>query len=298
MEPKRRLSDIDVQFISLVDKGANMKRIILKSDDLPDHTSLSKTVEILKTDIKKHMVFGIVYSPEETDSQGDITSPEEIEKSAHGFMKNRRIGKIDKNHNTEAGEGFVAESWITKENDSLFANDAPVGSWAVGIKIEKDETWEEIEKGDIGGLSLMGTATIEEIAKAYSWLENIFKRLGIKKGKFKDTMIASKARRMMWDITDAFSQGVNEIMSEKFKGDKKDALTKMVEELQDYIEKDFPGDLKDVAKAGRVISGSNAKKISDAISVLTQLLESSKLEKKEDSMTDEEKKALVDELKK
>ena len=236
MEPKRRLSNIDVQFISLVDKGANMKRIILKSDDLPDNPSIVKSVEILKTDIEKRMVFGIVYSPEETDSQGDVATAEEIEKAAHAFMKNRRIGKIDKNHSTEAGEGFVAESWITKDNDSLFANDAPVGSWAVGIKIENDETWKEIKKGDIGGLSLMGTATIEHLEKSEE--KNIWNLIKQKLG------------------------------------------------------------LEDVAKAGRVISGANAKKISDAISVLTQLLENSKVERKEDSMADEEKQALIDEINK
>jgi len=234
LEPLRRLSDIDVQFISLVDKGANMKRIILKSDDLPETPSFVKSVEILKTDIEKRMVFGIVYSPEETDSQGDIATLEEIEKAAHAFMKNRRIGKVDKNHNTEAGEGYVAESWLTKENDSLFATDAPVGSWAVGIKIEKDETWEEIKKGAIGGLSLMGTATIEQLQKS----------------------------------------------------DEKNIWTLIKEKLG----------LDDVEKAGRKISGASAKKITDAIAVLNQLLEESTVEKKEDSMTEEEKKALTDEI--
>jgi len=76
-----------------------MKSIVFKGDNLPEDTPVSKIVEILKTDVEKKTVYGIVYSPEETDSQGDISSESEIEKAAHSFMKYRRSGKIDKNHN-------------------------------------------------------------------------------------------------------------------------------------------------------------------------------------------------------
>jgi len=293
MDPKRRLSNIDVLYISLVDKGANMKKIVFKGDNLPEDPPISKIVEILKTDVEKKMVYGIVYSPEETDSQGDISSESEIEKAAHGFMKYRRSGKIDKNHNMEPEEGFTAESWITRENDALFKDDAPEGSWAVGIKIENDETWEEVKKEEITGLSLMGSANIEQLEKSQdSWLDNLIEKIGLKKGKFRDKILASKARRMVWDLTDAFQEGVNEIMSDSFKGDKKDALSKMVTEIQEYLEKEFPGDL---AKAGRKISALNTKKIQNAIDALNNLLESAKLEKTEESaMTDEDKKTIAD----
>ncbi len=180
MDPKRRLSNIDVLYISLVDKGANMKKIVFKSDNLPEDPPISKIVEILKTDVDKKMVYGIVYSPEETDSQGDITSESEIEKAAHGFMKYRRSGKIDKDHDMKPEQGFTAESWITRENDALFKDDAPEGSWGVGIKIENDETWEEIKKEEITGLSLMGSANTEQLEKSESG--NIWKLIKEKLG--------------------------------------------------------------------------------------------------------------------
>ena len=294
MDPKRRLSDIEVVFISLVDKGANKKKIVFKSDNLPEDPPIFKTIEILKFDAEKQMVYGIVYSPEETDSQGDIASESEIEKAAYGFMKYRRSGQIDKMHNKEAEEGFTAESWITRKDDALFKDDAPIGSWAVGIKIEKDETWGEVKDKKLTGLSLMGSASVEQLAKSQdSWLSTLIEKMGLKKGKFKDKILASKARRMVWDLTDAFQEGVNEIMSDKFKGDKKDALSKMVIELQEYVEKEFPGDL---VKAGRKISGLNTKTIQSAIDALNNLLESVKLEKTEESeMTDEDiKTSIVD----
>ncbi|MCK4822626.1 hypothetical protein KA005_43080 [bacterium] len=180
MDPKRRLSNIDVLYISLVDKGANMKKIVFKSDNLPEDPPISKIVEILKTDVDKKMVYGIVYSPEETDSQGDIASAEEIEKAAYGFMKYRRSGKIDKMHNMEPEEGFTAESWITRENDALFKDDSPEGSWAVGIKIEKAETWGEVKDKKLTSLSLMGSANTEQLEKSES--DNFWKLLKKKLG--------------------------------------------------------------------------------------------------------------------
>jgi len=294
MDPKRRLSNIDVLYISLVDKGANMKKIVFKSDSLPEAPPISKIVEILKTDVDKKMVYGIVYSPEETDSQGDVASESEIEKAAHGFMKYRRSGKIDKMHNMEPEQGFTAETWITREDDALFKTDAPEGSWAVGIKIENDETWGEIKKGEITGLSLMGSANTESLEKSQdSWLDNLMEKIGLKKGVFADKIKASKARRMMWDLTDAFSEGVREIFSDDFKGDKKKALMKMVEDIQEYFEEEFPGDLE---KAGRKISGFNTKTIQTAIDALNNLLEATKVAKTEESeMTDEEiKQSIVD----
>ena len=165
MEPKRRLSKIDVSFISLVDKGANQKKIIFKSEDTPDNPSLNKTVPIAKYDEEKGIVYGIVYSPEETDSQGDIASAEEIEKAAYAFMKNGRVQAVDKQHNEQVGEEYVCESWITKEADALFPDD-PVGSWAVGIKIEDEVTKQEIRDEKITGLSMAGLAVGENLEKS------------------------------------------------------------------------------------------------------------------------------------
>jgi hypothetical protein len=270
MDPKRRLSNIDVLYISLVDKGANMKKIVFKSDNLPEDPPISKIVEILKTDVDKKMVYGIVYSPEETDSQGDVASESEIEKAAHGFMKYRRSGKIDKMHNMEPEQGFTAETWITRENDALL-----------------------VKKEEITGLSLMGSANTEQLEKSQdSWLERLIKKIGLKKGTFAEKIKASQARRMMWDFTDAFSEAVREVFSDDFKGDKKEALLEIITEIQEYVEKEFPGEL---VKAGRVISTLNTKKIQDAIDALNNLLESAKVEKMEESeMTDEDKKIIAD----
>ena len=58
-----------------------------------------------------------------------------------------RSQQVDSNHDGEAGKGFVAESWLVRVGDSLFAEE-PEGAWAVGIKVVDAETWSRVEKGN------------------------------------------------------------------------------------------------------------------------------------------------------
>lgn len=159
----RKLKKIDVSFISLVDKGANRKRLIFKNNE-GAASAIDKTLPIRKLDEDQKMVFCIVYSPDETDTQGDYASADVIKEAAYNFMRCARTNNVDKQHDFIPDEGFVAESWLVKENDTVFPEELP-GSWAVGIKVENDETWQLIKSGEITGLSLAGLAVTEEVEK-------------------------------------------------------------------------------------------------------------------------------------
>lgn len=151
---KRKLSKVDVQFISLVNAGANNKTIIWKSAaETKDAPTIDKDIPILKVDEDKRLVYGIVYSPDEVDSQGDTMSGGDIIEMSYNFMKSERNTQIDKDHNEKPNEGFVAESWIVKGGDSVFPKEK-TGSWAVGIKVESNETWKLVKSGKISGLSI------------------------------------------------------------------------------------------------------------------------------------------------
>ena len=63
---------------------------------------------------------------------------------------------IDKNHSYVSEDAFVAESWIIQKGDPTFP-DEPEGSWAVAIIIEDDDTWDQVEKGEIEAISMGGT---------------------------------------------------------------------------------------------------------------------------------------------
>lgn len=148
----RQLKDINVAYISLVKEGANEKDIVLKSGQI----KVKKEVKILKS--IEGVVYGLVYSPDQEDTQGDFAKAEDIKKAAYEFMKQQNTTNVDQNHNFEKAAAFVCESWILKENDSIFA-DQPVGSWAVGIKLEDDVLIKAVQNGEIGGLSMAGSAS-------------------------------------------------------------------------------------------------------------------------------------------
>ncbi len=148
------LKKIMVGWISLVKKGSNLRQVIYKSgDDNPYQWQ----VPIAKYDEEKGMVYGIVYAPDDTDSQGDFATAPEIEKAAYAFMKSTNARQIDKNHSEIPENAFVAESWIIKDHDALFPKEKQ-GAWAVGIKLESDELKKQVKDGEIEGLSMAGTA--------------------------------------------------------------------------------------------------------------------------------------------
>lgn len=162
-----KLKDISIKFISLVDKAANHREFIFKSDG-----KLDGVIHIRKVDTEKRLVLGVVYTPNEIDSQGDWADEEAIEIAAHDFLKNHFLHNVDANHNFEPEKGYVCESWIIRGNDPLFP-DEKEGTWAVVIHVEDDTTWEMVKAGDLSGLSFAGTARKEEIGKGQSFTEYI-----------------------------------------------------------------------------------------------------------------------------
>ena len=92
-------------------------------------------------------------------------SPESIERAAHKYLMERRVGPefVNLEHtDTKFDDIYLVESWITTENDKLYdmgfsKEDNPVGTWAVGFKVKNDDVWENyVKKGLVRGLSVEG----------------------------------------------------------------------------------------------------------------------------------------------
>jgi len=240
----KELKDVNVDFISLVDKGANQKIFIYKSAS-GESPTLQRTVPIVKTDVVKHMVYGVVYSPLEVDSQDDFMTAPEIEKMAYAFMKARKTDKVDKQHDTDPDEGFVAESWIVRKDDPLFPEEA-VGAWVVGIKVTNDETWAQVESGEITGLSMGGFAKridTPENTPQEKQEKGLMKRMAnfFKSGKtdvakdFNSQFQLDSIRRATWSLQDALL----EILNDDEVVDKKAALQNSVNQFSNFIEGGF-----------------------------------------------------------
>lgn len=136
---------------------------VTKSDD---DFSVTWIGEFSKADEEKRQVFGWASVVEidgrpVIDRQGDLITPDEIEKAAYEYvMKSRKGGHQHKR--TEDNQPFHASDMIesivfTPEKISKMGlpDDFPVGWW-VGYKVHDEDTWTKVKKGDITGFSIHG----------------------------------------------------------------------------------------------------------------------------------------------
>lgn len=158
----RMLKNAQITHVSYVDKGANKKTFFLtKSEEQP--TFQNEVKLIAKEEGEQKLVYGVVYEPNIEDAHGDAMDAEEIEKAAHYFMKEAR--NIDKQHDFTTGVGEVVESYVAPADIELDGQTIQKGSWVLVTKAS-DEVWTAIQKGEITGYSMAGTAEVEEIKKS------------------------------------------------------------------------------------------------------------------------------------
>ncbi|MBU8697548.1 XkdF-like putative serine protease domain-containing protein [Bacillus pumilus] len=174
----RELINAKITHVSYVDKAANQKQFFfVKSEKQNDFQKKIKV--IAKADDAQRLVYGIVYEPNVADAHGDYMAPAEIEKAAHGFLKDAR--EIDKQHDFQGGVGEVVESYIAPSDFEMGDEFIKKGSWVLVTKAS-DEIWEQIQKGEITGYSMAGTADIgkqerepaSEEKGLFSLLKNFF----------------------------------------------------------------------------------------------------------------------------
>ena len=156
----KSISDVEVQFVSLVDKAANRKSfLITKAED--GTASFSANGRIVKTDGDSHYVTGIVYEPMTEDTQGDFMTEEEIRKAAHWFAKNGE--GIDIQHNFKKFEkAEVVENWIAKADFEIDKEKIRKGTWLMTVEITDPGVWTAVEKGEITGFSMGGKGVYSE----------------------------------------------------------------------------------------------------------------------------------------
>lgn len=208
----RELVNANITHVSYVDKGANQKQFFFtKSEKQPDFKK-EVTVFINKEDKEEQqLVYGVVYEPDVEDAHGDVMTASEIEKAAHGFVKDAR--NIDKQHDFESGVGEVVESYIAPSDLEIGEHEIAKGSWVLVTKAS-DEVWEDIKKGEVTGYSMAGTAeTIEKEQKEkpvsksendeelngfFNMLKGFFTGEKVQKGELRDNYEREQKRRNLW----------------------------------------------------------------------------------------------------
>ena len=155
IEKSYAISDAKIGFVSLVNKAANKhKFLITKSEG--DTATIEIYGRIVKADMDKHYVTGIVYEPMTEDTDGNYMTEEEITKAAHWFMKNS--GKADIQHCFEKADNVeIVESYVAKSDMEIEGQQIKKGTWLMTMEVADDDVWGKIEKGEITGFSMGGT---------------------------------------------------------------------------------------------------------------------------------------------
>ncbi|GIN39040.1 XkdF-like putative serine protease domain-containing protein [Heyndrickxia oleronia] len=315
----RELLNANITHVSYVDKGANKKQFFLtKSDEKPTFQKEVK-VFINKEEEEQKLVYGVVYEPNVEDSHDDFMTAPEIEKAAHGFMKDAR--NIDKQHDFNAGVGEVVESYIAPADFTIGDETITKGSWVLVTKAS-DEVWEEIKKGEITGYSMAGTAeTIEknedkkpvsesnvedeEFKGFFNTLKNFFKSEKIQKGEVKDKYNKDRRRREFWAAQDALNSVIfnwDEWYENRTIEDDPDTIREALQDFVDIaqqvlLEEDIVKAIgkppETIEKAGKKISNARMNKINAAFDALSEL--KSEVEEEEEEVKKEDIEKMLEE---
>jgi hypothetical protein len=121
---------------------------------------IKKSVELMKMDEERQLIYGVVLVPDVEDLQGDICSKEDIEEAAHDYLVNSRLIKAQHRAPTDAD---VVECYIAPVDIPIGKGIAPAGSWIMVTKVHSAAMWAAIKKGDITGYSIGGRGTREAI---------------------------------------------------------------------------------------------------------------------------------------
>ena len=122
--------------------------------------------EITKMDEEQRVIYGyasVVTKGGEpvVDRQGDVITPEMMEKAATEFMLGARNGLTM--HKGEPTTTIVHSMPFTKEVMDSFGITSDREGWLIAVKVHCDETWDAAKKGQFSGFSIGGKATKREI---------------------------------------------------------------------------------------------------------------------------------------
>lgn len=160
--------DSDVFAISLVSDPAIEETFVALSADKP---------KVFVSE-EKHMVYGAALRPNfpiyRNDEDGEyylVFDKEAIEKMSVNFMKSYRQRNVTLQHEEDATEMCVVESWLKadKDIDKSVAlgldKSLPIGTWFVGMKVNNIDTWNRIKSGELRGFSVEAMIGLDEFSK-------------------------------------------------------------------------------------------------------------------------------------
>lgn len=130
--------------------------------------ALSKhKIELKTMDDEKRLVIGLALVPDKKIYRNNggfeynITfSKDTVRKAAEKYLKSLKIHNATVEHEMEVDGVYLTESWIVedkaKDKTALYDLNAPEGAWAVAMRIENENVWNDIKAGKYLGFSIEG----------------------------------------------------------------------------------------------------------------------------------------------
>lgn len=113
-------------------------------------------VPLLKGKVEERIVYGIVYEPDEEDSQGDEANADEIRKAAYQFMEECQTFKVM--HKGKKVKVKILENYLAPVDFTIEGKSVKKGSWVLVTRILDAKIWKAIKKGRLTGYSMAGYA--------------------------------------------------------------------------------------------------------------------------------------------
>lgn len=130
--------------------------------------ALSKQdVQLKVMDNEKRLVLGLALIPDKEiyrnnghEEYNIKFSKETVRKASQIYMREMFTHNTTVEHQTPVEGAYVVESWIVEDPDrdktALYNIEAPIGSWAIAMRVENDEVWNQIKGGEVMGFSIEG----------------------------------------------------------------------------------------------------------------------------------------------
>lgn len=148
-----------IEAISIVKNGA------IESDFI---ALKSEQIKLAEVDKERKILMGAALIPNKPiyRKQGDkefyvFFSKETIKKASQLFFMNGNQNNATLEHQMSLSGLSVVESWLVEDTEmdksKLYDLNLPVGTWAISMKVDNDEIWNEFVKtGMVNGFSIEG----------------------------------------------------------------------------------------------------------------------------------------------
>ena len=127
----------------------------------------SHKVEMKVVDEEKRIVLGLALIPDKKiyrNNKGyeyNITfSKDTVRKASELYLANLRANNTTVDHKMLVDGVSLSESWIVedtnKDKTALYGIEAPIGAWAVSMKVNNNDVWNDVKEGKYLGFSIEG----------------------------------------------------------------------------------------------------------------------------------------------